>query len=224
MELSRSFDLDAAPPGDPPFSLLQMDGIAVLNKAFTGFSFLRTPRTLKSLTPLIVALWEKESDALDYRCLAVNSLAAGNGQFLHLGRTDPHLAGRSGDCGACAHYSGSKPGSVASWAATRPLLESDSVTKTNRKGEHVNKDRVEGKVKDIAGRVERQAGEWTGDANAQVKGAAKQVEGKVQNAWGQAKEAAKKATSDTKPSKRPQSVSNDAESDELAENERRSKG
>jgi uncharacterized protein YjbJ (UPF0337 family) len=57
----------------------------------------------------------------------------------------------------------------------------------------MDKDRVEGKAKDIAGRVERQAGEWTGDKEAQVKGAAKQVEGKVQNAWGQAKDVAKDA-------------------------------
>jgi uncharacterized protein YjbJ (UPF0337 family) len=56
----------------------------------------------------------------------------------------------------------------------------------------MNKDTVEGKTKDIAGRVERQVGEWTGDKEAQVKGAAKQVEGKVQNAWGQAKDAVKK--------------------------------
>jgi uncharacterized protein YjbJ (UPF0337 family) len=56
----------------------------------------------------------------------------------------------------------------------------------------MNKDRVEGKAKDVAGRVERQVGEWTGDKEAQVKGAAKQVEGKVQNAWGQAKDAVKK--------------------------------
>ena len=86
----------------------------------------------------------------------------------------------------------------------------------------MNKDRVEGKVKDIAGRVERQAGEWTNDTNAQVKGAAKQVEGKVQNAWGQAKDATKKAAADAKTSKRPQSVPNDAESEELAEEDRRS--
>jgi uncharacterized protein YjbJ (UPF0337 family) len=56
----------------------------------------------------------------------------------------------------------------------------------------MNKDTVEGKTKDIAGRVERQVGEWTGDEEAQVKGTAKQVEGKVQNAWGQAKDAVKK--------------------------------
>jgi uncharacterized protein YjbJ (UPF0337 family) len=56
----------------------------------------------------------------------------------------------------------------------------------------MNKDEVKGKAKDIAGRVERQVGEWTGDKEAQVKGAAKQVEGKVQNAWGKAKDAVKK--------------------------------
>jgi uncharacterized protein YjbJ (UPF0337 family) len=55
----------------------------------------------------------------------------------------------------------------------------------------MNKDRAEGKVKDIAGRVERQAGEWTGDTETQVKGAAKQAEGKVQNVWGKAKDAVK---------------------------------
>jgi uncharacterized protein YjbJ (UPF0337 family) len=56
----------------------------------------------------------------------------------------------------------------------------------------MNEDRVKGKVKDIAGRTERQVGEWTGDTEAQVKGAAKQAEGKVQNAFGKAKDAVKK--------------------------------
>jgi uncharacterized protein YjbJ (UPF0337 family) len=52
----------------------------------------------------------------------------------------------------------------------------------------MNKDRVKGKAKDIAGRVERQAGEWTGDTESQVKGAGKQVEGKIQNAVGKLKD------------------------------------
>lgn len=56
----------------------------------------------------------------------------------------------------------------------------------------MNEDQVKGKVKDIAGRIERQAGEWTGDPEKQVEGALKQVEGKVQNAWGNAKDDAKK--------------------------------
>jgi len=32
----------------------------------------------------------------------------------------------------------------------------------------MNKDRIKGKVKDVAGRVERQAGEWTGDSKTQA--------------------------------------------------------
>jgi uncharacterized protein YjbJ (UPF0337 family) len=61
----------------------------------------------------------------------------------------------------------------------------------------MDKDRIEGKVKDVAGRVERQVGEWTGDKDAQVHGAAKQTEGKVQNTWGKAKDAVRSATDDT---------------------------
>jgi uncharacterized protein YjbJ (UPF0337 family) len=56
----------------------------------------------------------------------------------------------------------------------------------------MDKDEIKGKAKDIAGRVQRQAGEWTGDEESQTKGAAKQVEGKVQNAFGKAKDALKK--------------------------------
>jgi CsbD-like. len=56
----------------------------------------------------------------------------------------------------------------------------------------MNEDRAKGKVKDVAGRVERQVGEWTGDTEAQAKGTMKQAEGKVQNAWGKAKDAVKK--------------------------------
>ena len=82
----------------------------------------------------------------------------------------------------------------------------------------MNKDRVEGKVKDMAGRVQRQAGEWTNDPESQVKGAAKQAEGKVQNAWGQAKDAANNATS-SKPPRRA-----DEAEDEESVNKRRSNG
>jgi uncharacterized protein YjbJ (UPF0337 family) len=57
----------------------------------------------------------------------------------------------------------------------------------------MDKDEVKGKTKDIAGRVERQAGEWTGDEETQAKGAGKQVEGKVQNAFGKAKDEFKKS-------------------------------
>ncbi len=87
----------------------------------------------------------------------------------------------------------------------------------------MNKDRFEGKVKDVAGRVERQAGEWTDDPKLQVKGAAKQAEGKVQNAWGKAKDAAKQAD-DAAASKPPQSVPDEIDSDETDANETRRRG
>jgi uncharacterized protein YjbJ (UPF0337 family) len=89
----------------------------------------------------------------------------------------------------------------------------------------MNKDRVEGKVKDVAGRVERQAGEWTDDPKLQVKGAAKQAEGKVQNAWGNAKDGAKKAADDAKSSsKPPQRAPDDADADALDSKEARRRG
>jgi uncharacterized protein YjbJ (UPF0337 family) len=62
----------------------------------------------------------------------------------------------------------------------------------------MDKDRVKGKAKDIAGRVERQVGEWTGDEEKQIEGTKKQVRGKVQNAWGKMKDAGKKAAKSPK--------------------------
>ena len=58
----------------------------------------------------------------------------------------------------------------------------------------MDSDRVKGKAKDISGRVQRQAGEWTGNPENQVKGAAKQAEGKVQNAWGKVKDSARESS------------------------------
>ena len=85
----------------------------------------------------------------------------------------------------------------------------------------MNKDRVEGKVKDVAGRVERQAGEWTDDPKTQVKGAAKQAEGKVQNAWGKAKDAAKATVDDAKASSKPPQREIDAADADAKEARRR---
>jgi uncharacterized protein YjbJ (UPF0337 family) len=70
----------------------------------------------------------------------------------------------------------------------------------------MDKDRVEGKANDVAGRVKRQVGEWTGDTETQAEGAAQQVKGKVQNAWGKAKDAARDAHDDP--------VRNDVDADE----------
>jgi uncharacterized protein YjbJ (UPF0337 family) len=60
-----------------------------------------------------------------------------------------------------------------------------------KEGENLNmdKDRVEGKIKDIKGRIERQVGEWTGDKDAQAEGTKEQIKGKVQNAFGKIKDA-----------------------------------
>lgn len=60
----------------------------------------------------------------------------------------------------------------------------------------MDKDRIKGKADDIAGRVKRQVGEWTGDEEAQTEGAAQQVKGKVQNAWGKTKDAVRDAADD----------------------------
>jgi uncharacterized protein YjbJ (UPF0337 family) len=57
----------------------------------------------------------------------------------------------------------------------------------------MDKDRVEGKMNDIKGRVKRQVGEWTGDEQAQAEGTMDQAKGKVQNAFGKAKDAVRDA-------------------------------
>jgi uncharacterized protein YjbJ (UPF0337 family) len=54
----------------------------------------------------------------------------------------------------------------------------------------MNRDQVEGKIKDVAGKAQRELGDATDNASQQVKGGAKQVEGKIQQRVGDAKEAA----------------------------------
>ena len=58
----------------------------------------------------------------------------------------------------------------------------------------MDKDRVKGAVDDAAGRMKRQAGEWTGDTHKQAEGAAQQIKGKAEKAIGNAKDAARKAS------------------------------
>ncbi|HUY94232.1 MAG TPA: CsbD family protein [Terracidiphilus sp.] len=57
----------------------------------------------------------------------------------------------------------------------------------------MDKDQVKGTMDDAAGRIKRQAGEWTGDTKTQADGAAQQVKGKAEKAWGNAKEAVRNA-------------------------------
>ena len=62
----------------------------------------------------------------------------------------------------------------------------------------MDKDRITGKMNDVKGRVERQVGEWTGDEDAQAKGAADQIKGKAQNAVGKLKDAGRDAIDNLK--------------------------
>ena len=62
----------------------------------------------------------------------------------------------------------------------------------------MDKDRVKGNADDVAGRVKRQVGEWTGDTEAQAEGAAQQVKGKMENAWGKVKDAVRDAADEAK--------------------------
>ena len=57
----------------------------------------------------------------------------------------------------------------------------------------MDKDRVKGAVNDAAGRAKRQVGEWTGDTNAQVEGAAQQIKGKAKRRGATVKDAARDA-------------------------------
>lgn len=58
----------------------------------------------------------------------------------------------------------------------------------------MNKDQVKGAAKDVAGKVQQQAGKLVGSDKQQAKGIAKQVAGKVQKGVGDVKEALKDAT------------------------------
>ncbi len=48
----------------------------------------------------------------------------------------------------------------------------------------MNKNQVEGSIKDVAGKVQQKVGEVTGSVNQQAKGLSRQVEGKVQKGVG----------------------------------------
>lgn len=62
----------------------------------------------------------------------------------------------------------------------------------------MNQDKVKGTMDDVTGRVKRQAGEWTGDSQLQVEGAAQQIKGKAEKAVGNVKDAAHQMHNDVK--------------------------
>lgn len=57
----------------------------------------------------------------------------------------------------------------------------------------MDKDRIAGTAKDIAGKVEGAVGDLTGDAQTQASGRAREAAGTVQNLYGQAKDAGEAA-------------------------------
>jgi uncharacterized protein YjbJ (UPF0337 family) len=58
---------------------------------------------------------------------------------------------------------------------------------------NMNKNQVKGAAKDIAGKVQEEAGKLTGSKEQQVKGLGKQIAGKAEKAYGDVKAAVKHA-------------------------------
>ena len=58
----------------------------------------------------------------------------------------------------------------------------------------MDKDRIAGSAKDVAGKVEGAVGDLAGDTKTQASGRAREAAGTVQNLYGQAKDAAREAT------------------------------
>lgn len=58
---------------------------------------------------------------------------------------------------------------------------------------NMNKNQVKGAVKDIAGKVQEEAGKLAGNKEQQVKGLNKQISGKAEKAYGDVKAAIKHA-------------------------------
>ncbi len=56
----------------------------------------------------------------------------------------------------------------------------------------MNKDQVKGEAKDLAGKIQEEAGKLTGSKEQQAKGLEKQIEGKIQKCVGDLKETVKK--------------------------------
>ena len=57
----------------------------------------------------------------------------------------------------------------------------------------MNKDQVKGVAKNIAGKVQEEAGKLVGSKEQQIKGLGKQISGKAEKSYGDAKEVVKHA-------------------------------
>ena len=60
----------------------------------------------------------------------------------------------------------------------------------------MDQDRIEGAVKEGAGKVKEEWGDLTDDTRTEAEGQMDQVEGKVQNEWGEAKDDVRDAVDD----------------------------
>jgi uncharacterized protein YjbJ (UPF0337 family) len=60
----------------------------------------------------------------------------------------------------------------------------------------MDEDRIEGPVKEGAGKVKEEWGDLTDDPKTEAEGKADQVGGKVQNEWGEAKDTVRDAVDD----------------------------
>ncbi|MFL6439236.1 MAG: CsbD family protein [Terriglobales bacterium] len=60
----------------------------------------------------------------------------------------------------------------------------------------MDKDRLKGKLDEVAGRAKRQVGEWTGDGQAQGEGTMEEIKGRAENAWGKVKDGARSLKKD----------------------------
>jgi uncharacterized protein YjbJ (UPF0337 family) len=60
----------------------------------------------------------------------------------------------------------------------------------------MDSDRIEGGVKEGAGKVKEEWGDVTDDTSTEMEGKREQVEGNIQQGWGEAKDAVRDATDD----------------------------
>jgi uncharacterized protein YjbJ (UPF0337 family) len=60
----------------------------------------------------------------------------------------------------------------------------------------MDKDRIEGGVKEGAGKVKEEIGDAIDDRSTEMGGKQEQVEGNIQQGWGEAKDAVRDATDD----------------------------
>lgn len=51
----------------------------------------------------------------------------------------------------------------------------------------MNKDQIAGRVKEVAGKIQKNVADAVDNESAQAEGAAKEMEGKIQKNWGDAK-------------------------------------